>query len=267
MTFKLGSTDINEIRLGSTEIKKAYLGSTLIHDTTGGGGASGNFTFAMQANGTAYGDPASSALSGYADGDVIVVAVEDRGGTSHANHAVSFDGATVNGTLTKRGGYDNEIANADARTAMSVWTYDVQSGDDLGNVIGDDGTANSKRCSWFVIRPSATYGRVFKAIAFDGSGTTDWDGDDSDSTASLTGNDMLEIAIAGCRTSSDEPTSTSFNSPHTTGHTEHLGGDNTVSIVAALASPSTGEGVKSSAVNSDGTNNEGIVAILVFGDS
>lgn len=42
MTFKLGSTTINEIRLGSTEVKKAYLGSTVIHDTTGGGGGGGS---------------------------------------------------------------------------------------------------------------------------------------------------------------------------------------------------------------------------------
>lgn len=235
-------------------------------------GASGNFTFTVPGAGSTYGDPADVTPASYAANDIMVIVVQGRGGFSHTAHSVSFSGSTIGGTLTKRGGYDNEISDADSRTEMSIWTYDVQSGDSLGNIQIDNGQTDSKRGSYFLIRPSASYGGVFKAISMNGSGLDsgpdNWDTVDSGDTSSVTGNDMLEIAIAGCRTSTGEPTTTSFPSPHTTGHTQHLGGNNEVTIVLAVASPSTGEGVKNAGpVTSDGSANEGIDAILVFGDS
>lgn len=235
-----------------------------------GGGASGNFTFVTQASDTNYGDAnitMSVQYSSQVAGDLIVIMHQDRSGTAHSNHTCSFTG-TVGGTVTKRGGLDNEIGDTNARTSLSVWTYEVQSGDSLTLLQADDGTSNSKRTSYFVIRPSASYGAVFKELKLTGSGTGDWNNLDSGNTASLTGDDLLEIALAGCRNSTDPPTATntSFDN-HTTGHTEQLGGNNQVSHVLAMKSPSTGEGVKSSNVNSNGSGNEGICGILVFGDT
>jgi len=194
-----------------------------------------------------------------------------RSGRTHVDHiGVSTSGGTQNsGAWTKAGGYDNLIANGSARHEMSVWYYVVQSGDDFTDIDFDDGSTNNIEISCRVYRPSATYGFVFKEFVADGSGTADWSGTGSGSTASLSGNDLLEIGIATCRTESGtEPTTGNVSlSPHTDGTSENFNSGSEVNSYAATISPSTAAGSKSTTVTSDGSGNEGVVSLTVFGDT
>ena len=226
-------------------------------------------TFSLAASATgSYADPAShTTVFTPVAGDFIIILVSDRSGTTHVDHAVTVNG-TATGTLTKLGGEDNQIGDSNYRHTLSAWLYDIQTDDAFTTISGDDGTANAKRMSYFVVNPSDS-GYVaameLKEIKFGKSETADWNNLDSGNTGSLSGdNDLCEIALASCRTSTDVPVTTSFDA-QTGDHTAVLGGSNNITQVFAMEASGQANGVKAANINSDGSGNEGICCILVFG--
>lgn len=201
-----------------------------------------------------------------AAGNLLIAVLSDRSGTAHSNHTVTDDnGATWN--KISSASYDNEIGDANARFTLSAWWRVADATDASGSFIvsGDDGTSNTMRLSVVEIEPSAAYDWTFQVASIAGSGTGDWNGLNSGDTSDPGGSDLFEIAIAGCRNSTSEPTTGNVNfSAQTDDLTEFLGGDNQITHVLAIEASGQTSGAKSATINSDGSGNEGICAVIVF---
>ncbi len=204
-------------------------------------------------------------VNGAGDGDLLVVSMCDRSGTTEADHVVTDDNG---GTWVKRLGFDNLIGDANARQATSVWTRRASDGlgDDTAFFInGDDGSANDKLMQAFSITPSAAYDFTYEVGAIAGSGTADWDALASGNTSNPGGSDLFELAVATARNSADEPLATNFTA-QTDSHNQILGEDNGLSSATAIEAAGQTSGAKTATINSDGSGNEGVCAVLIFSD-
>ncbi len=226
------------------------------------------FTLARStANSGAGADPAGTTIRGDDTTEFFVLGLSDRNGGSEVNHVVTDDNG---GTWFKAGGFDNLIGDSAARISMSIWyRRAIETGDDSNFIVrGDDGTSNDKHIQVSVWTPSVAYDFTLEEFAADGSGTADWDGLASGNTADPGGSDLFEIAVAHTRThTSDIPTTGNMNfTTQTDGTAEDLAGTSQVGSFVAIEASGQASGAKTATINSDGSGNEGICAVLVFSD-
>lgn len=261
MTFKLGSTNINQIFLGSTEIKKAYLGSTLIHDKTGGGTPTTAFT---TAGGTgAYANPSTASFAAPTVGSLLLCTMGSRTGTGHTGHAVTDANG---GTWTKIFGQDQELLDSGSRHACSVWWRVATATDASGafNVTADTGAAETTYHAVYEVIPNGDYTWALEGFAAANSGAGFWPNTNSGNTSNIAASNVCVIGIGQCRHSSPVPTSITFdgildgNLTYITGSTNQMS-----SGLSVIGTPQAG-GIKSTFNSNDGGGTKGVTAVLVF---
>ncbi|KIC39347.1 hypothetical protein RA26_01455 [Leisingera sp. ANG-M7] len=194
------------------------------------------------------------------EGNLLLAIASERSGTGQSAHSV-----TGGGTWTKRVAIDQELADANARHSVTVWERIVGASEGNSTASFDDGTGNSKALTVVEVEPSASYSFSFVEEASEHSGTAHWDGTSSGNTSSISGTDLFEIAIGACRNSAFTLSAVTFDT-QTDSNTLYNGGNNGRSHVYAIEASGQSGGVKSATVNSDGSQHEGAVAVLIFED-
>lgn len=207
-------------------------------------------------------DPVTLSVSA-TEGDLMVVLLGERSGTTEADYVCT----DPNGTWIKAVGYDNEIGDSGARISMAMFYRLATATDESAfTVTGDNGTTNGKFMSFTSWTPSADYDFTLEETAADGSGTVDWDGTSSGNTPSVSGSDLFEIAVGACRDGGDQPTAGGTNfTAQLDDDTLHLsGGSSNVHFALGIEANGQAGGVKTATINADGSGNEGIVMIAIF---
>jgi hypothetical protein len=228
--------------------------------------AGGTTNFTMTEVGyVAYADPAAATITATTVGAIMVATLSARDGIAHASHTLSDD--TGGAAWTKVIGHDQELANADARHTVSVWWREVVSGDTSGTftLTGDNGGTGSKGMTCVQIVPDASMTWVYEDGVFADSGTADWTGLSSGNTPSLSGSDLLLIAIASGRNGSTGfPTTISFTNINDQ-QVANLGGVNAVGQALSIESAGQAGGVKETTITFNSSiNTEGAVGIVAF---
>ncbi len=243
------------------------------HTPSGGGGGPATFTMGNSSSNLAGSgdltDPATEVMGAISEGNLLIACVIDRSGGDPANHVVTD---TNGGSWTHVAGldYDNSVGGDESNTRMSFsFHYQVVSaGNDATTptVTADDGTANGNGLLVAEFEASRAYSWAYDDGSVDGSGAADWNGTSSGSaTASV--DDVLVVAVAAARFSSDPPGSASDLSFSTYQDGEYYakGGPNDGGYFIAYEADSQASGTKSTTLTAtDGTGNEGVVAIAIF---
>ena len=239
----------------------------------GGAGLSGNynFTLAQSKFETGPSDPGVVTPSGViTPGNLMVVVCGERSGEDPANHVVTdANGKTWNRISALN--FDNAVSGNEGNTRMSfsVWwrVVDTTGETDLTPAIECDIGTSSVHMLWCEISADSAYNWNFSAGTVAGSGASDWNGQSSGSTTS-SGNDIFELAIAMCRCDGTNEPSASLVafSTQTDGYAEVIGGPNQMTAAMAFEAVSQASGSMSATITSDGSGNEGVVAIATWSD-
>lgn len=239
------------------------------------GGASGNFTFSLiqDSNNATGNDPAAFSLTtAITAGNLLVALCGMRSDRSHTNFAVSDNNSK---TWTKLVGGDNELGDTNARSSAALfWRVVDSSGETdttplitFDDTALDGGTTNEKFMQVIEVQPSATYAWTASGAQILGAGTGEWD-DGSNPSASATGDDIFELAVAfGRHGTSSNPTEggTSF-ATQTDGVAFSVGTSNDMAFISAFEATSQAAGSKSADLTSDSTGCEGLVGIATWSD-
>ena len=224
----------------------------------------GTTNFTMTDIGNAYADPSAATVTATTVGAIMVATIGGRSATAHANHTLS-DNAGGAG-WTKVIGHDQELADANARHTVSVWWREVVSGDTSGTftLTADDGDTTNKGLTCVQIVPDASMTWVYEDGVFADSGTVDWDGTSSGNTPSISGSDLLLIAIADGRAgASSYATSISFTNINDQ-QVVNLRGANEIAQALSIESAGQAGGVKTTTITTGSSSQEGAVGIVAF---
>ena len=226
--------------------------------------AGGTTNFTMTDIGNAYGDPAAATVTATTVGAIMVATVGGRNGIAHASHTLSDDAGGA--AWTKVIGHDQEIADVNARHTVSVWWREVVSGDTSGTftLTADDGDAASKGLTCVQIVPDASKTWVYEDGVFADSGTADWDGTSSGNTPSLSGSDLLLIAIASARNDNQTNASSISFTNINDQQVANFRGDSQIAQALSIESAGQAGGVKTTTITTGSTVQEGAVGIVAF---
>jgi hypothetical protein len=226
--------------------------------------AGGTTNFTMTEIGNAWGDPAAATVTATTVGAIMVAAVGGRSSTAHASHTLSDDAGGA--AWTKVIGHDQEIANSNARHTVSVWWREVVSGDTSGTftLTADEGVANNNGLTCVQIVPDASKTWVYEDGVFADSGTADWDGLSSGNTPSLSGSDLLLVAIASARTEAGTNASSISFTNINDQQEAVLRASNQVAQALSIESAGQSGGVKTTTITTGSTAQEGAVGIVAF---
>lgn len=241
---------------------------------TATGGASGNFTFSQV---TTAAEETPTAVSynrvlnvAHGAGDLLCCLVCDRGGGDPANHVVTDNSGGSSWTHVSALDYDNSVGGQESNTRASFsfhWRIFQAAGesDTTPAVTVNDTNSDAVAMFAFSIRPSATYGWVYKTGAVNGSGASDIDGINSGSI-SPTGDDIFQLGVCISRMGT---ALSSLALDELTGlGTSAIGLANEMGMCYGSVSTSAASGSISATVNAGGSgDDEGIVAIVAWGDN
>ena len=210
-------------------------------------------------------DPSTVTRTAGGTGRLWVAVLHERSGLGHSGHSVSDDNA---GTWTKQGSLDSELADANARHSLSIWTHVTVSADTSSTVITGDAGAGNSRLYLYEINPSASYDWTFVETALDTSGTGDWDGQTSGNTSNISGSDLFVMGFGASRLGAGPTTTTTLT--QTQNHTDFGGSQHTYFGCGAVDQAGQAGGVKSTTLTvtggGSGNSDEGIVGVIVFQD-
>lgn len=228
--------------------------------------AGGTTTFAMEQSAASpaalENNPQATFAGACTAGNLLLAVVAHRNGTpSHTGFTCTDNNSK---TWTKIAGYDNELADSNARCAASIWWREFDASGETNNpptVEGDDGTSNTtKRCMIFEISADASYDWTVAGSSMNGSGTgTLHTGVSSGATGTISGSDLYVIGFLMGRMGTGVTAATFDES-----------GDAAISVgtslVIALQQEDTGQaGANFSTTGTlDGSDTEGIVGQVVF---
>jgi hypothetical protein len=214
--------------------------------------------------GNTHSDPAAATVTATTVGAIMIATIGNRNGVAHASHTLSDD--TGGAAWTKVIGHDQEIADANARHSLSVWWREVVSGDTSGTftLTADDGDAANKGLTCVQIVPDASKTWVYEDGVFADSGTVDWDGLSSGNTPSLSGSDLLLVAIASARNdAASYATSISFTNINDQQEAV-LRASNQIAQAFSIESAGQSGGVKTTTITTGSGSQEGAVGIVAF---
>ena len=263
MTFKLGSTDINQLYLGSTEILRAYLGSTEIYDATTPGGST---TYSLTGLGTisSTDNPVSIAVPAATldEGDLVLVAISERSGVGTANNNMT----TTAGTWTTILDHEQNLGDGSSRHSVCVHMHEATAGDESGlTLLGSTGAGGTgRRMSAFVIKPSATKSWTSDDVADVNSNTSDWNGLSSGSATASSGDSLIVGFACSRNDGTNMPTSVTLTQNDSKAEYGNSAA-NGLCHVMGISTSGQSAGGYSTTVTSNGSGNEGIAACLVFG--
>ena len=258
MALALGSSLASKIYLGATEVTLAYLGATQVY-------SAGTTNFTMTDIGNAYGNPSAAAVTATIVGAIMVATIGGRNGISHTNHTLSDNAGGA--AWTKVIGHDQELGDSQARHTVSVWWREVVSGDTSGTftLTADDGNTATGGLTCVQIVPDASMSWVYEDGVFADSGTADWNGLSSGNTPSLSGSDLLLIAIAGARNDTQvNASSISFTNINDQ-QVANFRGSNQIAQALSIQSAGQAGGVKTTTIDTGSSvSQEGAVGIVAF---
>ena len=227
--------------------------------------AAGATNFTMTDIGNAYGDPSAATVTATTVGAIMVATIGGRSAIAHANHTLS-DNAGGAG-WTKVIGHDQELADANARHAVSVWWREVVSGDTSGTftLTADDGDIATKGLTCVQIVPDASMTWVYEDGVFADSGTADWDGLSSGNTPSLSGSDLLLIAVGSARNDTPVGTTAIAFTNINDQQVVNIRGDQQICQALSIESAGQAGGVKTTTITASNSYvQEGAVGIVAF---
>lgn len=244
-------------QLVATGVESASeVGATTVAES---GGAT---AFTLTELGHAYNSPASDTIVATAAGNLMLAVISNRNGVAHANHTLSDANS---GVWTKLFGHDQEISDPNARHAVSVWWREATTTDASGSfvVTAGDGASGSKGLLVAELIADGAYTWTFEEHAVADSGTSDWNGTDSGSTASIATSDNLVIGFASARNGT--PAASVSFSGIADAQIDRLRNTNEIGQAIAIKTGGQAGGTKSTTLTATGSvGSEGIVGVIVF---
>lgn len=240
-------------------------GSVTVTGQTSTLASAGTTTFTVTRIADGYTNSVGSVSDNYTfgasdSGNLLIVTCFERSADGHSAHSLSDDNS---GSWTKWWGYDNELSNSSARCSMSVWYREVTASDNSTNVTFTKASDQYHGFAAYMVAPDASYSWTAEEYAVDGSGTAHWDNTNSGNTASVSGSDLFEIALASGRRNSTNSPTVAFDDQTDTEDSLYLT-TNGVGFVMGAYTSGQASGVKSAQITSTGSGIEGICAVLTF---